>query len=112
AIVGQDNAGSAAGEYVYQIQFEATAGEPAWTDSAAATIEVLHRAGETWGMEARTVTLPAVSETSGFASIAFSHPFEELPVVVILPDAGEMNPASVRIRNVTTTGFEAVQVQP
>lgn len=112
AIVGQDNAGSAAGEYVYQVQFEATAGEPAWTDSAAATVEVLHRAGETWGMEARTVTLPAVSETSGFAAIAFSHPFDVVPVVVILPDAGEMNPASVRIRNVTTTGFEAVQVQP
>lgn len=111
-IDGQDATGTAAGEYVYQVHFEAVVGEPAWTDSTAASVNVLHRVGETWGIEAGTATLPAVSNASGFASVSFSHSFEEVPVVVILPDARETNPASVRIRNVTTSGFEAVQVQP
>jgi hypothetical protein len=111
-VAGQAGSGVTPGEHAYQIQFEAVAGGTAWTESAAATVEVLHRAGETWGVEAGSVTLPAVSDTSGFASIAFSHPFEVTPVVVIIPDSGESNPASVRIRNVTSVGFEAVQVQP
>ncbi|NBD95243.1 MAG: hypothetical protein GVY11_02050 [Gammaproteobacteria bacterium] len=111
-IVGQDGGGAAPGEHTYEVLFEATAGEAAWTDSAAATVDILHRAGETWGVEAGTATLPAVSDTGGFASIPFSHPFEAVPVVVTIPDDAEANPATVRIRNVTTSGFEAVQVQP
>ena len=111
-IVGQDGAGVAPGEHAYEVQFEAIAGGTAWTDSAAAAVEILHRAGETWGVAAGTATLPAVSDTSGFVSIAFPHPFEQVPVVVALPDAGETSPAAVRIRNVTTSGFEVVQVQP
>lgn len=111
-IAGGDDSGTASGEYAYQIQLEAVSGGDAWIEDADGSVEVLHRAGETWGMEAGVATLPDVSESGGFASITFSHPFEEVPVVVILPDAAEPNPASVRIRNVTTTGFEAVQVQP
>jgi len=63
-------------------------------------------------MESGTAVLPATSPASGFASITFAQPFAQAPVVVVSPSTDGSGPASVRIRNVTTTGFELVQVEP
>jgi hypothetical protein len=75
-------------------------------------IEVIHRAGNTWGIEAGRVTLPAVDESGEWTTIEFGQPFRQVPVVVWIGDDGEADPSAVRIRNVGLESFEAVQVEP
>jgi len=42
----------------------------------------------------------------------FALPFEEPPVVIILPTTDGPNPATIRVRDVTTTGFAAWLTEP
>ena len=65
-----------------------------------------------WGMEVVKVTLPSTAVTPVFRSISFRQAYATKPVVIVLPNKSGTNPAAVRIRNVTTTGFEAVQAEP
>ncbi|MRI58262.1 MAG: hypothetical protein C6H99_02015 [Epsilonproteobacteria bacterium] len=44
--------------------------------------------------------------------IPFQAPFSSVPVVFMVIDSRGSHPASVRIRNITTTGFEATLVEP
>ncbi len=62
--------------------------------------------------EVGTVTLNNTFTTPSFTSVTFSNTYSTVPVVVILPTSDGNNPCSIRIRNVTTTGFEACQVEP
>ena len=57
-------------------------------------------------------TLPATSDNqTTFHSVSFNGTYATAPVVVALwTDGGD--PSDVRIRNVTTTGFEIAQVEP
>jgi RHS repeat-associated protein len=65
-----------------------------------------------WGMEAARVTLPATTADPSFKSISFRRSYSTVPVVVVLATNETAEPATIRIRNVTTTGFQAVQVEP
>ena len=47
-----------------------------------------------------------------WTSITFLEPFDTVPHVHVLPTNEGGDPATVRVRNVTTTGFEALQVEP
>ncbi|MCG8672037.1 MAG: LamG domain-containing protein [Pseudomonadales bacterium] len=49
---------------------------------------------------------------SQFTSVTFQQVYEYPPAVFALVDDGNTEPTYVRIRNVTTTGFEAVPVEP
>lgn len=63
-------------------------------------------------MEMGSVTLQDTFTTPGWTSITFQQTFSARPVVVALPTTDGGDPATVRIRNVTTTGFEILQVEP
>ena len=76
-------------------------------------ILVWPRPAEAWNIEAGQVSLPAVSSGSTtFQIINFARTYNSTPLVFILPANENPEPASLRIRNVTTTSFEIAQVEP
>jgi len=69
--------------------------------------------GSTWRMEANTVTLPATAAGStNFLQINFRQTYTTSPKVFLLASSEGGDPSAIRIRNVTQTGFQAVQVEP
>jgi RHS repeat-associated protein len=66
----------------------------------------------TWGMEAASTTLAATTSDPTFKQVTFQQAYATPPVVVVLATNETPDPAAIRIRNVTTTGFEAAQVEP
>ena len=61
-----------------------------------------------WELEVgRATTSPA-----SFITISFSSTFQTTPVIVALPTNENSDPAALRIRNVTTSGFEVALVEP
>ncbi len=59
-------------------------------------------------LEANRVTLPP----DRFTQVTFSQIYDAPPAVFLLEDDGNPEPSSVRIRNITQSGFEAVPVEP
>lgn len=65
------------------------------------------------GIKVDRVTVNSVSETTGgWVSVSFPTPFGSVPVVIVSPTDSNPDPATVRIRNITTSGFEALVVEP
>lgn len=63
-------------------------------------------------LKVNTVTVNSSTGTSGgWVSVTFPSSFSTVPVVVLSPTSENAEPASVRIRNVTTEGFEALVVE-
>jgi hypothetical protein len=56
-------------------------------------------------------TLHNTNTTAEFSDVCFDQPFAETPLVFTLPTNDESAPNVIRIKNVTTTGFEIAQVQ-
>ncbi len=66
-----------------------------------------------WRMEAGETTFNSTYVTSpAFTSVAFQQPFDVVPVVFTMPTNEGNEPATARIRNITTTGFEIAPVEP
>jgi MSHA biogenesis protein MshQ len=63
-------------------------------------------------MEAASVTLNDTTATPAFSSVTFNQTYTTTPLVFLLPTNDGADPASLRIRNVTTTGFQVAQVEP
>ena len=68
--------------------------------------------GSTWHLEAGEVTLNDTSVNPGFVTVSFQQSYATAPVVLVLPTSEGSDPTSVRIRSVTSTGFEISQVEP
>lgn len=62
--------------------------------------------------QAFTVIPPNITAPISFASVSFSKPFVSTPNIFVMPTDEEARPATVRIKNVTTTGFDIAQFQP
>ena len=59
-------------------------------------------------LEVGTLSLPAVAPPStSFVSVGFQQVYSAPPLVFVLMDMSNPEPAMVRIRNVTVAGFEA-----
>jgi len=64
-------------------------------------------------MEAGTINLPAtVNNQTSFVSFDFTADFSQPPLVFVLPSTEGADPVDIRIKNVTTSGFEVAQVEP
>ncbi|MGI9203724.1 MAG: hypothetical protein ACR2Q3_06920 [Woeseiaceae bacterium] len=63
-------------------------------------------------MEMGSVTVQDTFSTPTWTSVTFLQPFSARPVVVALPTTDGGDPATIRIRNVTSTGFQILQVEP
>jgi len=68
--------------------------------------------GGAFKLESGWITLPQTSTQSGFYQVNFKQTYSTPPVVLALTSNQGTTPAAVRIRNVTATGFEMVQVEP
>ncbi len=113
AVRGQPVADEDAAEIIYLIAAVMTeSADENFVDAEVQPVEMIHRGGDTWGVEAGTVSLPAVRDFDSWVQVDFAQPFRLLPVVTWIADDGEPDPAAVRIRNVTLDGFEATQVEP
>ncbi|NOZ93823.1 MAG: hypothetical protein GXP47_03650, partial [Acidobacteria bacterium] len=65
-----------------------------------------------WRMESGDVTLPATEAGSSFLAVPFRQAYTEAPLVFVLSSSVDGEPVAVRVRNVTASGFECVQVEP
>ena len=63
-------------------------------------------------VEFGAVTVQDTFVTPAWTSVTFAQPFSVRPVVVALPTNQGGDPATIRIRNVSTAGFEILQVEP
>ncbi len=63
-------------------------------------------------IEANQVTLNDTTTTPTFTPVSFLQTYPTPPLVFVLPTNENTDPAAIRIRNVTTTGFEMAQVEP
>ena len=65
-----------------------------------------------WRLEAGQVTTLNTASTPLFTSVTFQETFDVIPIVVALPSDQGGDPAALRIRSVTTSGFEISAVEP
>ncbi|MEM7293095.1 MAG: LamG domain-containing protein, partial [Pseudomonadota bacterium] len=63
-------------------------------------------------LEAGQVILPDTSATPAFTAVTFGETFTVTPLVFTLPTNDGTDPAALRIRNVTTNGFEIAYTEP
>jgi len=62
-----------------------------------------------WQLEMAPMTVNDTLVVPAWTQVSFLAPFETTPLVFVLPTSDGDDPASLRIRNVTTTGFEVAQ---
>ncbi len=68
--------------------------------------------GMPWSLEAGQVTLNNTTVTPAFVTVNFQQAYMTPPVVVVLATNEGVDPSALRIRNLTTNGFELAQVEP
>ncbi|GLS24629.1 H-type lectin domain-containing protein [Marinibactrum halimedae] len=59
-----------------------------------------------------SATIPPYASESSWTRVDFPNAFPDTPVIFTLPTAEGSPPASTRVRNVTTTGFDVAAFQP
>ncbi len=59
-----------------------------------------------------TINAPVGGSSVSWETVTFQQSFGSIPVVILTPTNSNSQPATVRIRNVTTTGFEVGLVEP
>jgi len=64
-----------------------------------------------WRIEADQVTLENTLSNPTATSVTFREPFDQVPVVVSLATSRGGNASDLRVHNVTTSGFDIVQVE-
>lgn len=63
-------------------------------------------------IEADSFTAPKTIATSGYTTISFNQTFSSAPLVFVMPTNAGNDPSDLRIKNVTTTGFDVAIVEP
>ncbi len=63
-------------------------------------------------MELGQITLNDTSLTAAFTAVTLQQSYTAVPLIFILPSNEGADPSSIRIRNVSTSGFEVSQVEP
>lgn len=63
-------------------------------------------------LEMGAVTVGDTFSVPSWTAVTFLRPFPTAPLVFALPTTDGSDPATLRIRNVTTSGFEIVQTEP
>jgi hypothetical protein len=63
-------------------------------------------------MEMASVTVQDTSVVPSWTNVTFQQSFDTTPLVFALPTNQGSDPSTIRIRNISTTGFEILQVEP
>lgn len=64
-----------------------------------------------WRMEAGQVTTNDTAVTPSFTNVTFQHAFDVIPIVVVLPTTEGPDPTTLRIDNVSLTGFDVSPIE-
>ena len=75
------------------------------------TREFVH-SSENWQLETGEIEVRQNNISGEFSQITYQNGFNQTPLVFVFPGAAGGQPASVRIRNITTAGFEIDVVEP
>jgi uncharacterized protein (DUF1800 family) len=67
---------------------------------------------ESWQMEAGQLSAPSTSNDPSFSQVQFQQQYDQPPVVIMLPGSEDSDSVSVRIQNVTSSGFDMRLVEP
>jgi len=66
----------------------------------------------TRGLEVGSLSIPAtIAGGNALTRVSFARAFNATPVVVVMPSDEDADPQAVRIRNVSSTGFDVLQVE-
>ena len=65
-----------------------------------------------WKMESGTIDLPNTYDTKQFTHVNFRQTYDVPPLVFAVATTYGENPCSLRVKNVTKTGFDISQVEP
>jgi len=66
-----------------------------------------------WKIEVGEISLPAAAAgDTNFTNISFQQRYDDIPLVFVLPSNENPDPAALRVRNITATGFDIAQVEP
>ena len=66
----------------------------------------------TRGLEVGSLSIPAtIAGGNALTRVSFARAFNATPVVVVMPSNEDADPQAVRIRNVSSTGFDVLQVE-
>ncbi|MEM7257726.1 MAG: DUF6701 domain-containing protein [Pseudomonadota bacterium] len=71
-----------------------------------------HGTQDSKDMEAGSVAIAGTSNTVDWTSVSFPNAFNDVPRIFALPTNQGTLPAALRVRDVTTTGFDIAAVQP
>ena len=66
----------------------------------------------TWEADSATVNAQNGAGSLNFTTVSFPNAFQSSPLIFSLPTTQGVAPASIRIKNITTTGFQIAQVEP
>ncbi len=78
------------------------------TGASVAFSGVCAYAANPWELEAGQAT----TNPAGFVTVSFATSFASAPVVVVMPTDANDDPAALRLRNITSAGFEVALVEP
>ncbi|MBE9568404.1 MAG: hypothetical protein IMF14_06885 [Proteobacteria bacterium] len=65
-----------------------------------------------WEADTATVNAQNVGGSLNFTTVSFPNAFQSTPLIFALPTTEGLAPASVRFKNISTTGFQIAQVEP
>jgi hypothetical protein len=91
----------------YSVTFNVTDASNNRADEVVLTVIV----EDMFKLEANRIVLPA---TTGivFNTVSFQQTYSETPLIFVMNTNDNSDPADIRIRNVSTTGFEIAQIEP
>lgn len=65
-----------------------------------------------WEAASATVNSQNVGASLNFTTVNFPNAFQSTPLLFALPTTQETAPASIRFKNISTTGFQVTQIKP
>ncbi len=83
-----------------------------WIWLLALSLLVLGNRSRAFEMEMGAVTVNDTFTVPSWTTVIFQRSFPTTPLVFVLPTTDGGDPSTLRIRNVTTTGFQIVQTEP
>lgn len=73
---------------------------------------LLCQSASAFELEMGAVTLNDTFTVPSWTTVTYAAPFDVRPLVFVLPTNQGSDPSTVRIRNISTSGFEVLQVEP
>lgn len=96
-----------AGNLTLTANYAGNSTHPASSDTEPVTVVANNR-----GLQVGSVSIPAtIAGANSMTRVNFARAFNGPPVVIVMPSNEDADPQALRVRNVTTTGFDLLQIE-